>query len=153
MWAKSVGRDSPIVDTMRAEQLAEEIGLYRDMPLGPVGRIQSFLYRAARVVIDTGLHAQGWGRDRAIRYMVDTVGLAPLAAQSEIDRYIVWPGQALAYKIGELKIKELRALAEKELGPQFDIRAFHDEVLGRGSLPLDVLDAKIREWIAERKGR
>ena len=133
-----------------AEQLAEEIGMYRDMPLGPVGRIQSFLYRAARVVIDTGLHAQGWGRDRAIRYMIDTVGLAPLAAESEIDRYIVWPGQATSYKIGHTEIVRLREEARARMGARFDLKGFHDTVLLGGAMPLEVLGRVVREWSGGR---
>ncbi len=133
-----------------AESLGGEMGFYQD-PYSKFGQLTYEMWRAVRLVVDTGMHSLGWSRDRAIEYFKANAPKTEHDIVVEIDRYIVWPGQALAYKIGELKIKELRALAEKELGAKFDVRAFHDEVLGRGSVPLDVLDAKIRGWIAEQK--
>ena len=109
------------------------------------------MWRAVRLVIDTGLHSMGWSREQAIHYFVENSAKTEHDITVEVDRYIVWPGQALAYKTGELEIVRLRALARVELGDRFDIRAFHDEVLGAGPLPLDLLDARVREWIAARK--
>jgi uncharacterized protein (DUF885 family) len=102
-------------------------------------------------VVDTGLHAQGWSRERALQYMLDNTASSQAEANAEIDRYLAIPGQALAYKIGELKIEALRTRAEQALGPKFDLRQFHAQVLKDGSLPLDVLDAKIDRWIASQK--
>jgi uncharacterized protein (DUF885 family) len=102
-------------------------------------------------VVDTGLHAQGWTREQAIRYMLDNSGLPETDVTAEVERYIAIPGQALAYKVGQLKILELRARAEQALGPRFNIRDFHDQVLNSGSLPLAVLERKIDDWIATRK--
>jgi len=105
------------------------------------------MWRAIRLVVDTGMHYLGWSRQQAIDYFKANAGKSEHDIVVEIDRYIVWPGQALAYKIGELKIKELRAYAEEKLGEEFDIRAFHDEVLGKGAVPLKVLDSNIRAWV------
>ena len=107
------------------------------------------MWRAVRLVVDTGMHSMGWTRDQAISYFADNTGL-PAKRVAEIDRYIVWPGQALGYKIGEMKIKELRELGGKELGDKFNERAFHDAVLDNGAVPLDVLETRIKEWIAEK---
>jgi uncharacterized protein (DUF885 family) len=104
-------------------------------------------------VIDTGIHAFGWGREQSIRYLAETSGVHPDYAAAEVDRYIVWPGQALGYKIGELKIKALRDKAKAALGERFDIRAFHNAILDDGALPLTVLEARIDEWIAARGNR
>jgi len=123
-----------------AESLGSELGLYRD-PYTRFGRLTSERFRAVRLVVDTGLHALGWSRDQAVAYFALH---APEESTAEIDRYISWPAQALAYKLGELKIQELRRAAEKALGPKFDIRAFHDAVLRNGALPLDLLDAQVR---------
>jgi uncharacterized protein (DUF885 family) len=128
------------------ESLADEIGVYQTNPLGRLGMLQSFLYRAARIVVDTGLHARGLGRDEAIRYFVDTVGLDPIAATSEIDRYIVWPGQATSYKLGHEEMLRIRAEARRRLGNRFDLKNFHDLVLLSGDMPLEVLAAMAREW-------
>ena len=125
-----------------AESLGAELGLYRD-PYTRFGRLTSERFRAVRLVVDTGLHALGWSREQALAYFAQH---APEETAAEIDRYIAWPGQALAYKIGELKIQELRRQAEKALGPKFDIRAFHDAVLRNGALPLDLLDAQVRSY-------
>ncbi len=125
-----------------AESLGSELGLYRD-PYTRFGRLASERFRAVRLVVDTGLHALGWSRDEAVAYFAQH---APEESTAEIDRYISWPAQALAYKLGELKIQELRRAAEKALGPKFDIRAFHDAVLRNGALPLDLLDAQVRAY-------
>jgi uncharacterized protein (DUF885 family) len=121
------------------------MGFYQD-PYARFGQLTYEIWRAIRLVVDTGIHALGWSRQQAIDYFVDNAGKAEHDIVVEVDRYIVWPGQALAYKIGELKIKELRERARRELGPSFDVRAFHDQVLGEGALPLDVLDERIRAW-------
>jgi len=131
-----------------AEQLAGELGMYDDFPEGMLGFHQSFLYRAARIVIDTGLHHQGWSREQAIAYMIDTVGLAPGAAESECERYCVWPGQACGYKIGHTEIDRLRTDARERLGDRFDIKGFHSAVLDGGAMPLDVLGRVVDQWVA-----
>lgn len=128
------------------EALGEELGLYDD-PYQYFGRLDMEIIRAARLVVDTGLHAKGWSREQAIRYMIDNSSLDRAAVEQEIDRYIVWPGQATAYKVGELLIKELRAKAQQKLGARFDIREFHRQVLNSGALPLHVLEKKIEQWI------
>ncbi len=133
-----------------AESLGDEIGLYKD-PYSKFGQLTYEMWRAVRLVVDTGLHAKGWTRQQAIDYFKANAGKAEHDIEVEVDRYIVWPGQALAYKIGELKLKELRAEAEKELGAKFDVRAFHDEVLGNGALPLDVLEKNVKAWVAAEK--
>jgi uncharacterized protein (DUF885 family) len=133
-----------------AESLGPEMGLYKD-PYSKFGQLTYEMWRAIRLVVDTGMHAKGWTRQQAIDYFKANAGKAEHDIVVEVDRYIVWPGQALAYKIGELKIKELRAYATKELGPKFDVRAFHDHVLGNGSLPLDLLEKNIKAWVAEEK--
>jgi uncharacterized protein (DUF885 family) len=134
-----------------AESLGKELGVYTD-PYQYFGRLQAELWRAIRLVVDTGLHSKGWTREQVIDYMKANSATTDTESVSEAERYIAIPGQALAYKIGELKIKELRARAEKELGPKFDIRAFHAEVLKDGSVPLDVLEAKIGRWIESQRG-
>ena len=130
-----------------AEQLAGELGMYDDFPEGMLGFHQSFLYRAARIVIDTGIHALGWSREQAIAYMIETVGLAPGAAESECERYCVWPGQACGYKIGHTEIDRMRTEARTRLGDRFDIRGFHSAVLDGGAMPLDVLQRVVDEWV------
>ena len=134
-----------------SESLGPELGLYRD-PYSKFGQLTYEMWRAIRLVLDTGLHAFGWSRQQAIDYFIANSAKTENDITVEVDRYITWPGQALAYKSGELKIKELRALAERELGDAFDIRAFHDELLGEGALPLELLEARMRAWIAAVKG-
>ncbi|MEO1136241.1 MAG: DUF885 domain-containing protein [Pseudomonadota bacterium] len=135
-----------------AEKVAAEMGLYADDPLGDLGRLQSELFRAARLVVDTGLHHKQWTREQAIDYMQGVTGDTRDAVTREIERYAVWPGQATSYKLGMQKIGELRQRAEDALGPDFDIREFHDEILLTGSMPLPVLERKIDRWIAEKLG-
>ncbi len=135
-----------------SESLGEEMGFYQD-PYSKFGQLTYEIWRAIRLVVDTGMHALGWSRQDAIDFFKANTPKAEHDIVVEVDRYIVWPGQALAYKIGELKIKELRALGETQLGDRFDIRAFHDEVLGQGAVPLDLLQARIEEWIAARGER
>jgi uncharacterized protein (DUF885 family) len=130
-----------------AESLGDEVGLYTD-PASRYGALTAEVWRAIRLVLDTGLHAMGWTRDRAISYFQDVTGREDHDIVVEVDRYIVWPGQALGYKIGELKLKELRARAAAAMGASFDLRAFHDEVLRFGCLPLDILEDRISEFIA-----
>jgi uncharacterized protein (DUF885 family) len=126
------------------------MGFYKD-PYSDFGRLTYEAWRACRLVVDTGMHAFGWSRERAIRFLLDNTGLSEAEAQSEIDRYITWPAQALAYKIGEIRIRALRANAEQALGDNFDIRRFHDTVLGNGSLPIAVLEEVVRDWIEGEK--
>jgi uncharacterized protein (DUF885 family) len=133
-----------------SESLGNTIGLYKD-PYSKFGQLTYEMWRAIRLVIDTGIHSQGMTRQQAIDYFAANSAKTQNDIVVEVDRYITTPGQALAYKTGELKIKELRAYAEHELGDKFDIREFHDQVLGQGALPLDVLDARIRAWVSERK--
>jgi uncharacterized protein (DUF885 family) len=135
-----------------AERLGLEAGFYQD-PYADFGRLTYEMWRACRLVVDTGLHAFGWSRERARDYLAAHTALALHEVETETDRYVSWPGQALAYKTGELKIRELRARAERELGPRFDLRAFHDAVLENGPLPLDVLEERILAWIATRRAQ
>lgn len=133
-----------------SERLGIEMGLY-DTPAKDMGRLSYEMWRASRLVVDTGIHAKGWSKQEAIDFMLDNTALSPANIEAEVNRYISWPGQALAYKMGELKIRELRSMAEKELGDRFSLKAFHDIVLGQGSVPLDVLERQVTEWIAEVK--
>ena len=133
------------------ESLGEDIGLY-DTPEKKMGRYSYEMWRACRLVVDTGIHAKGWSRQQAIDYMTANTALSPHNIEAEVNRYITWPGQALAYKVGELTIKRLRAKAERQLGEKFDMRAFHDAILGQGPVPMDVLEVQIDDWIATRKG-
>jgi uncharacterized protein (DUF885 family) len=135
-----------------AEQLGKEVGFYQD-PVSDYGRLSSELFRAVRLVVDTGIHSKGWTRDQVVEFFRKSGAVDEPTIQSETDRYIAWPAQALSYKLGQLKFRELRERAEKELGPKFDIRTFHDEMLNGGTLPLDLLDARTNEWIAEQKSK
>ncbi len=132
-----------------AERLGLEMGFYKD-PYMNFGRLVYEMWRAVRLVVDTGLHELGWSRQQAIDYFLANASKNQHDVTVEVDRYIVWPGQALAYKIGELKIRELRSRAARELGERFDVRAFHDALLGQGALPLDVLETRMRDWIREQ---
>jgi uncharacterized protein (DUF885 family) len=134
-----------------SERLGKEVGFYQD-PYSDYGHLQDEMLRAIRLVVDTGFHYKHWSRDQVVKFFHDHSGIDEVSVQSETDRYIVWPGQALAYKIGQLKILELRERAKQELGARFDIRDFHDQVLGAGALPLGVLQEQIERWIAEEKG-
>jgi len=133
-----------------AEQLGKEVGFYQD-PASDYGRLASELFRAERLVVDTGIHAQGWTRDQVVEFFRKAGSIDEPTIQSETDRYIAWPAQALAYKLGQLKFLELRARAQRELGAKFDIRNFHDEMLSGGVLPLDLLDARTDVWIRAQK--
>ncbi len=135
-----------------SERLGIEMGLY-DTPQKDMGRLGYEMWRAARLVVDTGIHSKGWSKDRAVAYMRDNTTLTDANIDAEVNRYISNPGQALAYKMGELKIRELRTRAERELGDKFDLRRFHDAVIGQGSVPLDALEAQILAWIAAEKLR
>ena len=134
-----------------AESQGKALGVYTD-PYQYFGRLQNELWRAIRLVVDTGLHSKGWSRQQVIDYMLENSAESEVQSIAEAERYIAWPGQALGYKIGELKIQELRARAEQQLGDRFDIRAFHAEVLKDGAVPLSVLEGKIDRWIAANKG-
>ena len=133
-----------------SERLGKEVGLYHD-PYSDYGRLENEMWRAIRLVIDTGVHEKHWTRDQMVAYFHRYTAMDEPNVQSEVDRYIAWPGQALAYKLGQLEILKLRQFAKEQLGDKFDIRAFHDEVLGDGALPLDVLDKRIRDWVGKQK--
>ena len=135
-----------------SERLGIEMGLY-DTPARDMGRLSYEMWRASRLVVDTGIHAFGWSKQRAVQFMTENTALSAANIEAEVNRYIANPGQALAYKIGELKIRELRTRAEQALGNRFDLRRFHDAVLGNGSVPLDVLEAQIDAWIAAERAR
>jgi uncharacterized protein (DUF885 family) len=135
-----------------AEQLADEMGVYENDPLGRVGYLQSYMFRAARLVVDTGLHHKRWSREQAIRYMVEALGDQESSVTTEVERYAVWPGQATSYKVGQTRWIQLRENARRRLGSNFDIRAFHDVTLAAGAMPLDVLERVVEDWIAERQG-
>ena len=134
-----------------AERLAKEVGLYQD-PYSEYGRLQNEMWRAVRLVVDTGVHAKHWSRQQMVDYFHANTAMDDLNIDTEVDRYIAWPAQALGYKAGQIKILELQERARKALGEHFDLRAFHDAVLSEGALPLDVLDTRIGEWIRQRQG-
>lgn len=135
-----------------AERLGREVGRYQD-PYSNYGRLENEMWRAIRLVVDTGVHEDHWSRDQMVSYFHRYTAMDEPNIQSEVDRYIAWPGQALAYKLGQLEFLKLREYAKNELGGQFDIRAFHDEVLGGGALPLDILDQRTREWVGRQDRR
>ena len=132
-----------------SEQLGKEVGFYQD-PVSDYGRLSSELFRAVRLVVDTGIHSKGWTRDQVVEFFRKSGAVDEPTIQSETDRYISWPAQALSYKLGQLKIRELRDRAQAKLGPKFDIRKFHDEMLDGGTLPLDLLDARTDRWVAQQ---
>jgi uncharacterized protein (DUF885 family) len=134
-----------------AESLAKDAGWYEGDPFGDLGRLQAEMFRAVRLVVDTGIHAERWPREQAIAYMLEKTGMGEKEVTAEIERYIVSPGQACAYKVGMLKIRELRARAQQELGARFDQREFHDAVLKNGALPLDILEQQVNAYIARKK--
>jgi len=129
-----------------AEELGKEIGFYQD-PGSDYGRLRSELFRAVRLVVDTGIHDMGWSRDQVVEYMRNSHAIDEPTIQAETDRYIAGPGQACSYKLGQLKIRELRERSKQQLGPKFDLKTFHDEILSGGALPLDLLDARVNRWI------
>jgi uncharacterized protein (DUF885 family) len=135
-----------------AEQLGKEVGFYQD-PVSDYGRLSSELFRAVRLVVDTGIHSKGWSRDQVIDFFRKSEAVDEPTFQAETDRYIAWPGQALAYKLGQLKFRELRERASKQLGARFDLRRFHDQMLNGGVLPLDLLDSRTNAWIRAEKKR
>jgi uncharacterized protein (DUF885 family) len=134
-----------------SERLGKDVGRYQD-PYSEYGRLENEMWRDIRLVVDTGVHAKHWSRDQMIEYFNKYTAMDEPNIQTEVDRYIGWPGQALAYKLGQLQILKLRDEARQRLGANFDIRAFHDEVLGNGPLPLDVLQSEVENWIAEQNG-
>jgi len=134
-----------------AERFAAEIGMYKDDPFGDLGRLEAEMFRAARLVVDTGLHAKGWTREQAINYMATTTGMNESEVITEVERYMGQPGQACAYKVGQLKIVELRERAKAALGPKFDLKDFHAVVLENGGVPLTLLEKLVDEWIAKSK--
>ncbi len=129
-----------------SERLGIEMGLY-DTPAKDFGRLSYEMWRACRLVVDTGIHVKGWTRAQAIQFMLENTALSRHNIEAEVNRYITWPGQALAYKVGELAIRRLRDKATRELGAKFDLRAFHDTVLEQGPVPMDVLESNIDAWI------
>jgi len=133
-----------------AEQLGKEVGFYTD-PVSDYGRLSSELFRAVRLVVDTGIHSKGWTREQVVDFFRKADAVDEPTIQAETDRYIAWPAQALAYKLGQLKFRELRERANKELGAKFDVKAFHDEMLNGGVLPLDLLDSRTNSWIRQEK--
>jgi uncharacterized protein (DUF885 family) len=135
-----------------SEYLGEEMGLY-DTPEKMMGRLSYEMWRACRLVVDTGMHAKGWTKAQAVKFMTDNSALSAANIEAEVNRYISWPGQALGYKIGEIKLRELRGKAQAALGPKFDLRRFHDAVLAQGAVPLDVLESAIDRWIVAEKAR
>jgi uncharacterized protein (DUF885 family) len=135
-----------------SESLGEELGLYQD-PYSKFGQLTYDMWRAVRLVVDTGMHAKGWSREQAIAFFLDNAAKTEADIVNEIDRYISWPGQALAYKIGQLRIQNLRREAESALGPRFNVRAFHDTVLETGAIPLDLMERHVRTWIAKEKAK
>ena len=135
-----------------SERLGKEIGFYQD-PYSDYGRLENEMWRAIRLVIDTGVHEKHWSREQMVEYFHRYTAMDEPNVQSEVDRYIAWPGQALAYKLGQLEILRLREEARQKLGAKFDLRAFHDEVVGSGPLPLGVLHSQVESWISAQEAR
>jgi uncharacterized protein (DUF885 family) len=133
-----------------AERLGEDMGVYRNAA-ERFGRLSMEMWRACRLVIDTGLHSKGWTRDQALECLKDNTAMTDASINYEVDRYIGWPGQALGYKIGELRIEQMRREAEQALGRTFDLRKFHDLILGEGALPMDLLDQRVQAWITTQR--
>jgi uncharacterized protein (DUF885 family) len=136
-----------------SEWLAKQAGWYEGDPFGDLGRLNAEMFRAVRLVVDTGIHAKRWTREQAIAYMLEKTAMGQKEVTAEIERYIVSPGQACAYKIGMLKIQELRRKAQQDLGAKFDQREFHDVVLKEGALPLDILEEQVTKYIRDRVQR
>jgi uncharacterized protein (DUF885 family) len=136
-----------------AERLAaQDMGMYADDPLGDLGRLQAEMFRAVRLVVDTGMHAKKWSREQAIEYMIEKTGNTEDEVTREIERYVVWPGQATSYKTGQLAILDIRADAEAALGDKFNLRAFNEMILINGAMPLDILKQVAAEWVEEQRG-
>jgi uncharacterized protein (DUF885 family) len=133
-----------------SEQLGKVMGFYQD-PYSDFGRLETDVFRGVRLVVDTGVHSQHWTRQQMVDYFHAHSGLDEASIQSEVDRYIAWPAQALSYKMGQLKLLDLRAKAQAALGPKFDYRTFHDEILDSGAMPLDLLEERVNGWIAQQK--
>jgi uncharacterized protein (DUF885 family) len=129
------------------------MGFYDADPLGDLGRLQAEMFRAVRLVVDTGMHAKRWSREQSIEYMVARTGMPEAEVTREIERYVVWPGQATSYKVGQLAMLRLREQAEKELGPKFDLRDFHEVILMNGPMPLAVLEDVVQEWIKAQQAK
>jgi uncharacterized protein (DUF885 family) len=137
-----------------AERMAKtDMGFYDSDPLGDLGRLQAEMFRAVRLVVDTGMHAKHWTREQSIDYMVAKTGMTQAEVTREIERYVVWPGQATSYKVGQLAMLRMRDEAQQALGPRFDLRAFHEVILMNGSMPLAVLEEVVREWIKVQQGK
>ncbi len=137
---------------MYAELIAKEMDMYKDDPWGDLGRLQAELFRATRLVVDTGLHHKRWTATQAIEYFQTTTGSPMSDIVAEVERYIAWPGQALGYKLGMLELVRLRALAQEQLGESFDLRAFHDVILLPGARPLALVEVDVSAWIAKSRG-
>lgn len=137
---------------MYAEQLMAEAGVYKDDPAGDLGRLQAEMFRSVRLVVDTGLHRKRWTPEQAMAYMQEKTGMKESEVRVEINRYLVQPGQAASYKMGQLRLLALREKARRQLGDRFDIRAFHDLVLGNGALPMTVLEQAVDAWVAAGGG-
>jgi uncharacterized protein (DUF885 family) len=133
-----------------SERLGKDVGFYQD-PYSDYGRLEGDIWRAVRLVVDTGVHSQHWTRQQMVDYFHEHSGVGETDVQAEVDRYIAWPAQALGYKVGQLRLLALRAKAQQALGDRFDLRAFHDQVLDSGALPLDLLEQRIDSWIAQQK--
>ena len=137
-----------------AERVAKiDMGFYDTDPLGDLGRLQAEMFRAVRLVVDTGMHAKHWSREQSIEYMVAKTGMTAAEVTREIERYVVWPGQATSYKVGQLAMLRMRDEAQKALGPRFDLRGFHEVILMNGSMPLAVLEEVVREWIKTQQAK